>query len=130
MISNVEQYADLPFFMSSNGFTRDINLVRDLSAIRQSLKNLILTNNGERPFDYMFGASLYSLLFENFTLEMLLEVQSRISNNIRTYERRVELNDVRVLDNPKQNAITIVVDFNVPDIGKNDVIEINIARNR
>jgi phage baseplate assembly protein W len=130
MLSKIQKYSDLPFFMSPNGFTRDLNLTTDLSAIRQSIKNIILTNNGERFFNYSFGSNLYSSIFENYTLELIIDIQSKIANNIRAYERRVDLNDVRVLDNPKENAVSIVVDFNIPEIGKNDVIVINLARNR
>lgn len=130
MIQKKQTYADLPFFMSSNAFTRDINLIRDLSAIRQSIKNIIMTNNGERSFDFAFGGSLYEMLFENYTLEMILDVQSKIATNIKTYEQRVELNDVRILDNPEENSVNIVVDFFVPELAKNDVIVVKLARNR
>jgi phage baseplate assembly protein W len=130
MIQKKQTYADLPFFMSSNAFTRDINLIRDLSAIRQSIKNIIMTNNGERSFDFAFGGSLYEMLFENYTLEMILDVQSKIATNIKTYEQRVELNDIRILDNPEENSVNIVVDFFVPELAKNDVIIVKLARNR
>lgn len=130
MLSKVQKYSDLPFFISPNGFTRDINLTMDLSAIRQSIKNIVLTNNGERFFNYTFGSNLYSSIFENYTLELIMDIQSKIANNIRTYERRVDLNDVRVLDNPTENSISVVIDFNIPDIGKSDVIVIDLTRNR
>ena len=130
MLITNQQYADLPFFISKNAFTSDLNLIYDVSAIRQAVKNILLTNIGERAFDYTFGGSLYQTLFENLNLELILDVQSKVANNLRTYERRVEINDIRVIENPKEYSITIVVDFGVPDLQLSDVIEIDIARNR
>jgi hypothetical protein len=42
----------------------------------------------------------------------------------------VELNDIRIIDNPKENAITVIVDYSIPDLGMNDVIAINLVRTR
>jgi hypothetical protein len=89
-----------------------------------------MTNRGERGFDFNLGGSLYATLFENYNIDLVLELQSRIANNIRMYERRVELNDVKILDNTRENAITVVVDFSIPNLNMNDVIRIDIARTR
>ena len=130
MIKINQQYTDIPFFISRNPFTGDLNLIHDVSAIRQAIKNALLTNAGERSFDYNFGASLYATLFENVNLELILDIQSRIANNLRGYESRVNINDIRVIDNPGSNSINIVVDFGIPDLQIDDVIEIDIARTR
>jgi phage baseplate assembly protein W len=130
MLTKSQNYSDLPFFIAPNPFTRDINKVNGLSAIRQSIKNIVLTNNGERPFEFSFGSSLYGILFDNFTYELMMDIQSRIANNIRIYEPRVGLSDVRVLDNPSENAVSIIIDFYIPDLNQNDIIQINLARTR
>jgi hypothetical protein len=130
MLKKNLQYSDLPFFISKNAFTGDLNMVKDLTAIRQSIKNILMTNNGERGFDFGFGGSLYASLFENYTTELVIDLQSRIANNILTYETRVELNDVRIINNTSDNAITVVVDFSIPNLKMNDVIRIDIARTR
>jgi phage baseplate assembly protein W len=130
MLTKKQNYSDLPFFISPNAFTRDINMVNGIAAIRQSVKNIVLTNNGERAFEFAFGSTLYGAIFDNFTYELMMDIQSRIANNIRLYEPRVALNDVRVLDNPSENAITVIIDFYIPDLNQNDIIQINLARTR
>lgn len=130
MTQQIQKYKDLPFFMSENPFTGDINTVNGMAAIRQSIKNIVMTNNGERGFNYSFGGNLYTSLFENFQLEMILDIQSKISTNLVSYENRIALNDVRVLDYPEENAISVVIDFYVPELNKNDIIVINLTRNR
>ena len=130
MLTKNQYYSDLPFFISPNAFTNDMNIVSGLAAIRQSVKNIVLTNNGERAFEFPFGSSLYGTIFDNFTYELMMDIQSRIANNIRIYEPRVALNDIRVLDNPKENAITVIIDFYVSDLKQNDIIQINLVRTR
>lgn len=130
MLITTQQYRDLPFFISKNTFTGDLNTINDLSAIRQAIKNIIMTNSGERAFDYNFGCDSYKNLFENITLELIATIQSKIATNLRVYEQRVQLNDVRVLEMTDNNYISIVVDFSIPDLGINDVVQVNITRTR
>jgi phage baseplate assembly protein W len=130
MIQSIQKYRDLPFFISKNTFTSDLNTITDMSAIRQSIKNIILTNNGERAFNYLFGGNLYSTLFENYELELILEIQSNILNNLRAYERRIEVNDILVTENPEENSVSVTVDFFVPNLQKNDVITVDLTRTR
>ena len=58
-------YSDIPMFFSKNSFTGDVNLKKDSNAIKESIKNLILTMNYERPFDAEFGTPAANGLFEN-----------------------------------------------------------------
>lgn len=131
MLKKNISYTDLPFFISKNSFTGDINVTRDLNAIRQSIKNIIMTNSGERAFDYKFGCSIYDYLFENFTIDMIVATQSKIAGNIQRYEgSRVGINDIRVINIPEENKIDIVVDYNIPDAGISDIISVSILRTR
>lgn len=130
MLRTKRTYNDIPFFLTRNSFTSDVNTISDLNAIRQAIKNILMTIPGERPFDFNFGGSLYGQIFENYTMELILDVQSKIANNIRIYEKRVELNDIRVLNSPATNSINVVVDFFIPDLNVNDVISIDLVRTR
>lgn len=130
LIKNL-QYTDIPFFISKNGFTNDLNVIRDLGAIRQSIKNIIMTNNGERSFDNAFGCSIYNYLFENFTIDMIVKAQSTIAGNIQRYESgRVGINDIKISNVPAENKINIIVDYNIPDAGISDIISVSILRTR
>ena len=48
------KYKDIDFKFSKNTFTGDLNVVQDSTAIKQSIKNIILTLKGERSFKYEF----------------------------------------------------------------------------
>jgi phage baseplate assembly protein W len=130
MLSKKQKYKDLPFFLSKNSFTSDINTINDLAAIRQSIKNLVLTNNGERKFNFDFGANLQTFLFENFSIELIASVQSAIAENLRLFEPRAVLNNIKVYENSKQNSIDVEVEYQAPDLSLQDIIKIQISRTR
>jgi len=89
-----------------------------------------MSDLGDRAFDFDFGSGLYSTIFENLTLEVILFIQTRIANNLRNYEGRVNLNDVIVSENAEENSLQVVVDFSIPDLNINDVITIDLTRTR
>lgn len=135
MLTNKVTYSDIPFFISENRFTRDLNLVKDLSAIRQSIKNIISTYQGERPFNYNFGTNTYANLFDNFTLENSLDLQRKIFDSLKKYESRIEVTNVRVLDarliDPSSlYSLNVTIYYTVPIFGVNDVVTVSIQRNR
>lgn len=131
MILQKQQYSDIPFFISRNSFTGDLNLVKDVNAIRQSVKNIILTNQGERPFDYYFGPSLFQNIFENLTFELILDVQTKIATNLKKYENRVDIIDIIVKESKTEEyTLNIKIYYFIPDLGINDNVQIAITRNR
>lgn len=130
MLQRKEPYVDIPFFLSMNPFTNDFNVVKELSAIRQSVKNIIMTNKGERYFNDYFGCNIYASLFENFDYTMVISLQSRIANNLELYEPRIVVNDVRVLNDAENNSLNIIVDIGVKYTNLLDTIQISLSRNR
>ena len=129
-IKNIK-YTDIPFFISKNRFTNDVNVVTDLSAIRQSVKNIIMSMAGDRPFDYGFGAGMHNALFETITIELIMGIQARISSNLAKYEQRISLNDVLVEESTEEeNTLQVTVDFSIPSLNVRDVIRINLVRTR
>ena len=122
-------YSDLPFFISKNSFTNDFNLIKNLSAIKQSVKNLILTNYGERKFNYRLGGNIYEKLFENYSYEVVSELQTSIGGTIQEYESRIELTRILVL-NTNENELSVVVRYFIPSFEVKDEIIVKLLRTR
>ena len=57
-------YTDIDLNLTAHPSSRDLTLKYDKDAIKRSLRNIMLTNNYERPFRPNFGANLRGLLFE------------------------------------------------------------------
>ena len=102
-----------------------------LDNISDNLKNLVLTNHGERLFDYNFGANLKELAFELGTEESDSEAIARIQSAVSRYMPFVSLNTFEAITlDPVVNNVTricIRVSYTVPAVSqKEKTIEVII----
>jgi hypothetical protein len=106
-------YSDVDFGFRANPVTGDVSIKRGTEAIKQSVRNILLTNKGERPFDPEFGSNIRSQLFENFDpiTETLLAEEIRTA--LRTYEPRVRVLDVVVDGAPDRNAMSVTLNYEI-----------------
>ena len=126
-------YKDLNLFFTKNPLTKDVSKVTDVQAIKRSVRNLVLTDRGERLFHPEIGGDVKGSLFENFTPIMEVELQSAIKNVINIYEPRVVLEEVKVNDpsgnDLDNNRLRITIQFyldNVPEV----LEEVDVFLNR
>lgn len=81
----------------SDGVTRgDVYKKIDIRAVEQSMKNILLTNHHEKPFQPFFGADLRRLLFELDTTVSEPQVRDLIRRSIRRWEPRVEITKIEL----------------------------------
>jgi phage baseplate assembly protein W len=121
----------------SSDFHRDLSLVPgkgDLArktneeAVKESIRNLVLTNRGERPFQPDLGCDVRQLLFENVTSQTIELIKSSIKSVIDTYEPRCNLIGVDVTGALDSNAITITIVFTL--INTSEPVSFNIILDR
>ena len=93
-----KSFRDFSLTFEKNAVTNDILSLKNEAAIKESVKNIVLYNFYEKPFDPFFGGNILGLLFENSTPTMVLEVKNRI-------EQSIEINEPRV------TAVSVVVQF-------------------
>jgi len=79
---------DLQFLAKPNG---DIFKKTDAAAVKQSMKNLLMTGLGERPFRPALGGNLGVLLFENATTSSTQELENNIRVAVSNYEPRAQI---------------------------------------
>ena len=63
-IANRRWYTDIDINMLNHPQSKDLVLKYDISAIKRSVRNLLSTNNYERPFKPGLGVDLRGMLFE------------------------------------------------------------------
>ena len=68
----------------------------DIRSVEQSMKNILLTNFYEKPFQPLFGANLRRLLFELDTTISEPEINRMVTSAIKKWEPRVEVLDVEM----------------------------------
>jgi phage baseplate assembly protein W len=79
------------------------------AAVKESIRNIVLTNRGERPFQPEFGCDVRKMLFENATMQTFDLVKTVIQDAIDIYEPRCELMGVDVTGDVDSNAINIAI---------------------
>lgn len=116
---------DLSFEINSKG---DVYKKLDAAAVRQSVKNIILTDFGDKPFRPRFGTDLRSLLFENFSPTISYDIDLRIRSVIKLREPRALVQDVQVEERQDENALVVSVVFQV--INTEELITLNVTLSR
>jgi len=89
-----------------------------IEAVKNNIRNLLQTNEGERFFQPNLGLNLRTLLFEHITNENLIGVQDAILDKIEFWLPFVEVRDIQVLsrDNTTDigvNEIRVKILFNI-----------------
>jgi len=126
-------YKDLILFFTKHPLTADVSKVTDVQAIKRSVRNLVLTNKGERLFHPEIGGGVKGSLFENFTPIAEIELESAITHVIRRYEPRVMVEKVIVNNATAQdldtNRLRIMVQFSLVNV-PNVIEEVEVFLNR
>lgn len=113
MARNTRTFSDLDFNFVLNPRTSDVSTRYDDEAIKQSIKNLIMTRNFERPFRSNIGCQVKSLLFEPMSPLLSVMIEKTIADCINNYEPRVNLQSVQVSFSPENNDCYITIVFKI-----------------
>jgi phage baseplate assembly protein W len=116
MSLDVRVYKDLDLNFRAHPVTKDVVKRTGNAAIIGALKNLILTNVGEKPFQPNFGSRIRGLLFEDVSFITASIMQTEIQNTIKNFEPRVGIDAVRVQANPEQNRYDITIRFYINNL--------------
>jgi phage baseplate assembly protein W len=108
----------------------DIAKKYDENAIKQSVRNLVMTNHYERLFHPEIGSQVTALLFEPFTPLLEAMLVRAITNTIQNHEPRVELLQVDVKLNPDNNAVFVTIIFRIVNTLKPLTVGFTIQRTR
>jgi phage baseplate assembly protein W len=106
-------YKDLDLSFSAHPERGDVLKKLDISSIIQSLKSLLFTMPGERPFQPNLGSPLYNLLFEPLDDISMALIDKTIEHTIQNYEPRVTLDLVQIFPNDEENEVQISIFFTV-----------------
>ena len=109
------KYIDLDIAFKGKPTSGDLYKKTEAAAVKQAVKNLLLTNYGERHFQPYFGGNLTQYLFELTERELVLKINRQIRNAIRAYEPRVDYNTLQISSvvNPDFNSVEVTLVFKV-----------------
>jgi phage baseplate assembly protein W len=123
-------YSDFTNDLDFNPISEDVAVKLNENSIKQSIKNILFTDRGERLFQPLLGGHIRAMLFENITPQLLVSMKQQITNTIRTNEPRCNLIDVVCSAEEDQNGVFVSIVFNVINKQEPVVLEVVLERVR
>ena len=106
-------FKDINLSFKRHPVTNDVVTIRDEDAIKRSVKNIIFTILGEKPFEPNFGSVINESLFDLNTSLNEIRVADEISASLRNYEPRISDIDVTVTVAPDTNEMNCTVQYEI-----------------
>ena len=128
MARNTRTFSDFDFNFTKHPATYDVAMKYDEEAIKASVRNLVLTQNYERPFHSEIGSQIRGLLFEPATPMLNILLKRAITDTIISFEPRVELLDVKVVMLPDDHRVDVTIYFRI--INTTRPIQVNLILTR
>lgn len=113
MTRNVRTYTDVDFNFYAHPRSGDVTTKNDEEAIKQSIRNLIMTKNYERPFRSFLGSQVNALLFEPASPLLAGMMERAITDVVNNYEPRAVLINVIVALSPDNNSMYVTIVFKI-----------------
>ena len=111
-----KSFKDVSATFQINPLNRDLIQLKNANAIARSIRNLIMTVPGERPFNPVLGSQVTNLLFETLDKLPASTIKSEIENTILNFEPRVNLNQVIVKAQPDNNQFDVEIQYYIVGI--------------
>ena len=130
MVRNTRIFSDLDLNFTKHPVTKDITRRYDDNAIKQSVKNLLLTRNFERPFHSEIGSPIRQLLFDNPGPMFNVMLKRAVIDVINNFEPRVNIIDVRVDDYSDANEVYVTLEFTIVNTERPLTLDLALERTR
>mgnify|MGYP002818221373 FL=1 len=106
-----KKFVDINPSFQKHPITGDITLLKNEDAIKQSVKNIVMTMRGEKIFRPFFGTEIQSSLFENFNPILADDITVSIEDVLKVYEPRVKVVNVDYIDNIDDNSLEVTINY-------------------
>ena len=121
-------YSDFKTSFDFSNVKKDLVADFNEESVKTSIKNILLTNRGERFFNPSFGSDIRYMLFENFNPTTEQVTSELIKNSLANFEPRANIIDVIVTSSVDTNQLSVTIVFSI--INKSEPITFEIILNR
>lgn len=128
--ARTRKYSDFDLDFIPHPVTKDVSIKTNEEAVKRAVRNLILTNKFERPFQPELGGNVRALLFENVDVFTATALEGRIRNQLEIYEPRVETLNVRVFADLDANGFRVVLEFLIKNLPEPVTLELFLDKLR
>ena len=109
-------FKDINLSFKRHPVTNDVVTIRNEDAIKRSVRNIIFTILGEKPFEPNFGSVINESLFDLNTNLNEIRVSDEIRSSLLNYEPRISNIDVTVTGAPDRNDMNCTVQYDITGI--------------
>ena len=130
-MSEVLTFKDLSVTFKKHPVTNDLVTVKDKAAVSQSIKGLLLTRRGERPFQPDLGSGLQDLLFEPMDYGSAALIKKEIRETLNRFEPRISITKLMCYPDLMNNGYDVELEYKI--IGREDravALDIFLERTR
>jgi len=114
--AKVRTFSDFLTDFSQNPVTGYLAMIENEGAVKQAVKNLLLTERTERPYRNYIGSKINNLLFEPLDPHTEDTLKDAIKETITNCEPRVRLISVDVIGNQDVNGYFVAITFSIINI--------------
>ena len=123
--NNVYVDLDLTFAKKGSG---DIFKKQHGAAVKQAIRNLLLTNFSEKPFLERFGGDLNALLFRLSTEVDDANLEDKIKRSLELFEPRAKVLNINSIISADNHEVKVTVTFQV--ITTQEVVDVDVSLTR
>ena len=106
-------FKDINLSFKRHPVTNDVVTIRNEDAIKRSVKNIIFTVLGEKPFVPLFGSVINESLFDLNTNLSEIRITDEIKSSLLNYEPRIDNIEVTVQVAPDRNEMNCTVQYDI-----------------
>ena len=106
-------FKDINLSFKRHPVTNDVVVIRDEDAIKRSVRNIIFTILGEKPFEPNFGSVINESLFDLNTNLSEIRITDEIKSSLLNYEPRIDNIEVTVQVAPDRNEMNCTVQYDI-----------------
>lgn len=123
-------FKDLSLDFTAHPVTGDVATVKDTTSVKRGIRNVLLTENGERLFNPELGSGIRNLLFEQMSDITAQQLESEVLSAITSWEDRAEVLAIIVTPEEEYNRYRVAVTFRVINELEEQQMEVFLKRER
>ena len=130
VVSRKKGHRDLDLKLGIHPIRKDLNVLKDDNAIKNAVRNLLVSNFFERPFQPSLGANLRGLLFEPMGGITKMNLKENIQRVLVRHEKRIEVLNIAIKEDIEGNSYHATVEFRIKETDTVNDVEIVLRRLR
>ena len=108
-----QSFKDVSMTFQSSPLNNDVLTLKNERAIARSVRNIVFTLPGEKPFEPDFGSKISQSLFENIDELSAAVIRDEITQSIKNFEPRVRLISVETFPAFDNNSFDVVITYEI-----------------